>query len=431
MVKLTVSADGGAVTDGHLVLPGKLQVLTDGFAGVKLTVSAERGTVTDGQLVLPRLLGVLTDGWTVVPVTVVRLMVSVDRGTVTDGQLVLPRLLTVLTDGWTVRWLEGLVYMGVFPACLTDWRPVMDGLMMSLPDSDLTTLETESKELPASNSHKTFSFAAAIDNLVFNSRDCFAIDISSSCLINSCFSAKCLASANNAALFKDSLTRVDETVLLWELVYELLCFDDRDRCVRLLGWDACETLSSGFDKLSARASRYTQTRSCNCWRAVNLAWNQTSNSAMCAKLPAKILWYCSLVSTILSTYWFSSNDSWRTRSKSSAWTCSKYRWIWLAILFADFKACVHFPRSSPSWYSRPYSVIFNGRRDDMVECKSNVLNIQFQHKQTRLTYSISQEICTRFCCALLCCGYAIVHNEFTWSIYPYSSGLLCWHWGNR
>ena len=28
-------------------------------------------------------------------------------------------------------------------------------------------------------------------------------------------------------------------------------------------------------------------------------------------------------------------------------------------------------------------------------------------------YSLSQEICTRFCCALLCCGYAIVHNEFT------------------
>ena len=36
-----------------------------------------------------------------------------------------------------------------------------------------------------------------------------------------------------------------------------------------------------------------------------------------------------------------------------------------------------------------------------------------------------------FCCALLCCGYALVHNEFTWSIYPYSSELLCWHWGNR
>ena len=42
-------------------------------------------------------------------------------------------------------------------------------------------------------------------------------------------------------------------------------------------------------------------------------------------------------------------------------------------------------------------------------------------------YSISPEICTRFCCALLCCGYAIVHNEFTWSIYPYSSGLLRCH----
>ena len=48
-----------------------------------------------------------------------------------------------------------------------------------------------------------------------------------------------------------------------------------------------------------------------------------------------------------------------------------------------------------------------------------------------VSYSTSQEICTRFCCALLCCGYAIVHNEFTWSIYPFSSGLLCWHWGNR
>ena len=30
----------------------------------------------------------------------------------------------------------------------------------------------------------------------------------------------------------------------------------------------------------------------------------------------------------------------------------------------------------------------------------------------KIIYSISQEICTRFCCALLCCGYAIVHNEF-------------------
>ena len=61
------------------------------------------------------------------------------------------------------------------------------------------------------------------------------------------------------------------------------------------------------------------------------------------------------------------------------------------------------------------------------------LNLLEKHlpNVNKLTYSISQEICTRFCWALLCCGYAIVHNEFTWSIYPYSSGLHCWHWGNR
>ena len=62
-------------------------------------------------------------------------------------------------------------------------------------------------------------------------------------------------------------------------------------------------------------------------------------------------------------------------------------------------------------------------------CFVVALNSRFDMCQT--SYSISQEICTRFCCALLCCGYAIVNNEFTWSIYSYSSGLLCWHWGNR
>ena len=59
---------------------------------------------------------------------------------------------------------------------------------------------------------------------------------------------------------------------------------------------------------------------------------------------------------------------------------------------------------------------------------SHISNEAHNHASS---YSISQEICTRFCCALLCCGYAIVHNEFTWSNNPYSSGLLCWHWGNR
>ena len=40
------------------------------------------------------------------------------------------------------------------------------------------------------------------------------------------------------------------------------------------------------------------------------------------------------------------------------------------------------------------------------------------------SYSISQEICTRFCCALLCCGYAIIHNEFTWSIIHIHQGCF-------
>ena len=66
-----------------------------------------------------------------------------------------------------------------------------------------------------------------------------------------------------------------------------------------------------------------------------------------------------------------------------------------------------------------------------VWCLTICLYITRSIIQISLKYRISQERCTRFCCALLCCGYAIVHNEFTWSIYPYSSGLLCWHWGNH
>ena len=64
-----------------------------------------------------------------------------------------------------------------------------------------------------------------------------------------------------------------------------------------------------------------------------------------------------------------------------------------------------------------------------VSVHDDVMTLElFPHYWHFMRYSISQAICTRFCCALLCCGYAIVHNEFTWSIYPYSSGLLCWHW---
>ena len=51
----------------------------------------------------------------------------------------------------------------------------------------------------------------------------------------------------------------------------------------------------------------------------------------------------------------------------------------------------------------------NCRYDEMT-CR--YLDLLFCYSGT-IIYSISQEICTRFCCALLCCGHAIVHNEFT------------------
>ena len=38
------------------------------------------------------------------------------------------------------------------------------------------------------------------------------------------------------------------------------------------------------------------------------------------------------------------------------------------------------------------------------------------------------------CCALFCCGYMViwwVSAGLLWSFYPYSSGLLHWHWGNH
>ena len=40
----------------------------------------------------------------------------------------------------------------------------------------------------------------------------------------------------------------------------------------------------------------------------------------------------------------------------------------------------------------------------------NVSNPVQVAKDIQRVYSISQEICTRFCCALLCCGYATVLN---------------------
>ena len=76
-----------------------------------------------------------------------------------------------------------------------------------------------------------------------------------------------------------------------------------------------------------------------------------------------------------------------------------------------------------------YRYMLNIYHDTFLLVNSFCLNLTYEFRvlsqETAHTkYSISQEICTWFCCALLCCGYAIVHNEFTWSIYPYSSGLL-------
>ena len=56
--------------------------------------------------------------------------------------------------------------------------------------------------------------------------------------------------------------------------------------------------------------------------------------------------------------------------------------------------------------------------DRSIELRSLTTTFCIRHNGGTLLvcynyYSISQEICTRFCCALLCCGYAIVHNEFT------------------
>ena len=51
----------------------------------------------------------------------------------------------------------------------------------------------------------------------------------------------------------------------------------------------------------------------------------------------------------------------------------------------------------------------------------NSINIRHKHKQ----YIPRNMHTVLLCFALL---WLCNRNEFTWSIYPYSSGLLCWHW---
>ena len=45
------------------------------------------------------------------------------------------------------------------------------------------------------------------------------------------------------------------------------------------------------------------------------------------------------------------------------------------------------------------------------------------HTENEIIQYIPRNMHT-FCCALLCCGYAIVHNEFTWSIYHIHQGCF-------
>ena len=109
----------------------------------------------------------------------------------------------------------------------------------------------------------------------------------------------------------------------------------------------------------------------------------------------------------------------------------------LNVLSYFLPCCVHMR----TWLGVSYSLCYwmqNVSFIDAVRYLIFTTSIALEQVRTKYellcedsAYSISQEICTPICCALLCCGYAIVHNEFTWSIYPYSSGLLCWHWGNR
>ena len=123
-------------------------------------------------------------------------------------------------------------------------------------------------------------------------------------------------------------------------------------------------------------------------------------------------------------------------------------WIWIntscEFIMSDCITTTKQSTTKPCAYFLGYTVLVHhatGVTDDQVLCRIIVTRVKapcIAHALARENslrrslgrkYSISQEICTRFCCALLCCGDAIVHNEFTWSIHPYSSGLICWHWG--
>ena len=151
-----------------------------------------------------------------------------DRGFASlDGLFMHPDRGALLTDGQTT--LVDLVQVSVVGSSAdevvispADFISNVTALLSTTPLTrgltDLTDLETDSKEPSASKLTRTPSFASAIANLVLISRDSFAMDNSSSCRISSCscrisscFLAKWLASAMSVAFSRDSLNRADAT----------------------------------------------------------------------------------------------------------------------------------------------------------------------------------------------------------------------------
>ena len=147
-----------------------------------------------------------------------------------------------------------------------------------------------------------------------------------------------------------------------------------------------------------------------------------------APVPAKQPWWI----WINTTCEFIKNYNITTTKQSTTKPCAYFLGYTVpcnprreVFMFQTRKRKVFSPKDKEAMWETEVEIFYHGWRVLLGK------DAMYRPYNIKTIYSISQEICTRFCCALLCCGYAIVHNEFTWSIYPYSSGLLCWHWGNR
>ena len=63
--------------------------------------------------------------------------------------------------------------------------------------------------------------------------------------------------------------------------------------------------------------------------------------------------------------------------------------------------------------------------------KTRGLNWCINSSLSYLECSTFHEICAQFYCVLFCCGYIWFFLWIHRSFYPYSSGILHWHWGNH